>query len=178
MHAPVHVRRLDRATDGDGISDREEGVPQWRVPNNEVKPLAPIDSDGDGIPGTTTTTLFACVRVCVRAQMWCVLGTLTPAAIYAHLSACTFLHIFTCISVGTYAYSYVARACCRHASTALAMAYAGFLSFRNTGSIPFMTACLECSLETQHPNSDTQIEFDHMSGLWRARENMACVRCW
>jgi hypothetical protein len=43
--------RLDRDTDGDGLSDKEEGVPLWRVPNREVQPLAPQDSDGDGIKG-------------------------------------------------------------------------------------------------------------------------------
>ena len=51
-HTHTHTRdRLDKDTDGDGISDREEGVPLWRIPNKEVKPLAPIDSDGDGIKG-------------------------------------------------------------------------------------------------------------------------------
>lgn len=41
--------RLDQDTDGDGLSDKEEGIPDWRIPETDVDPKVPLDTDGDGI---------------------------------------------------------------------------------------------------------------------------------
>ena len=167
-HALVHVHRLDRDSDGDGISDREEGVPQWRVPNNEVKPLTPIDSDGDGIPGSTMMTLYVCVRVCVCVQMWCVLDTLTAVicphahSAYVHAYMCIYTHIPTWHMLVVNRLSRPWHDICR-------------FSFRNTGSIPFMAACFDVS-PAKHPNTDTQIIFGAVA--WRTGGNISFLGCW
>ena len=90
--------RLDLDSDNDCLGDREEQVPNWRFANwtrcAADLPLAPLDSDGDGLMAVCFSSVFVAVSVFMSV---CLFGSMSVSMLCLCLSLSLSLSLSLCL---------------------------------------------------------------------------------